>query len=450
MKDSLVRNVLVPAIIILFVLACIVPSIAGTIIEEYGLQDNKTPFIDFNPSSNTLYVGGNGSGNYTNIQDAIDDASDGDTVFVYDDLSPYNENLVVDKSISLIGEDGNTTIIDGNNLGNVVYISADGVNISKFTIQNCGSDETNAGIRIYSVHNVINDNNINSNNMDGIYLYFSSENIISNNSIRSNGDDAVALYESNNNTISNNIISFNDGNGIIIYYPSNNNYIFGNTIRSNNADGVHINSSDNYVYHNNFIHNLRDGYGEVNNTWDNDFFSGGNYWYDYTGEDYYHGSNQDIPGHDRIGDTPYKLPSKYGTDFYPVMYPNGWLNEEPENISIQGPTYGRAGVDYTYNSSADDSNGDPIYYKFDWSDGFYSDWLGPYPSGTEAFDNHSWNVGVFDIKVKAKDTRGWEMDWSEPYRITMPKNKATYNRLFLQFLERFQIMERLLSLIKMI
>jgi len=38
---------------------------------------------------NTLYVGGSGPGNYTSIQDAIDDASDGDTVYVYDDSSPY-------------------------------------------------------------------------------------------------------------------------------------------------------------------------------------------------------------------------------------------------------------------------------------------------------------------------------------------------------------------------
>jgi hypothetical protein len=43
----------------------------------------------------TLYVGGDGDGNYTRIQDAIDNASDEDTVFVYDDSSPYYENVVV-------------------------------------------------------------------------------------------------------------------------------------------------------------------------------------------------------------------------------------------------------------------------------------------------------------------------------------------------------------------
>ena len=54
---------------------------------------------------NTLYVGGSGSGNYTSIQEAIDETEDGDTVFVYDDSSPYYEIIFVgdDKSIKLMG-----------------------------------------------------------------------------------------------------------------------------------------------------------------------------------------------------------------------------------------------------------------------------------------------------------------------------------------------------------
>ena len=65
-----------------------------------------------NLSSETLYVGGSGPGNYTKIQDAIDDASDGDTVFVFSGI--YNEFLSIDKSIQLIGEDKNTSIINAN------------------------------------------------------------------------------------------------------------------------------------------------------------------------------------------------------------------------------------------------------------------------------------------------------------------------------------------------
>ena len=42
--------------------------------------------------ASTYYVGGSGGGNYSSIQDAIDDASDGDTVFVYNGI--YNENII--------------------------------------------------------------------------------------------------------------------------------------------------------------------------------------------------------------------------------------------------------------------------------------------------------------------------------------------------------------------
>ena len=77
-----------------------------------------------------LYVGGSGPGNFSRIQDAIDNASDGDTVFVFDDLSPYVEELVIDKMIFLQGEDRDTTIVVGG--VDVVY---DGVQIAGFTIE---------------------------------------------------------------------------------------------------------------------------------------------------------------------------------------------------------------------------------------------------------------------------------------------------------------------------
>ena len=42
-----------------------------------------------------LYVGGDGPGNYTKIQDAIENATSGDTIFVYDDSTPYFETLMI-------------------------------------------------------------------------------------------------------------------------------------------------------------------------------------------------------------------------------------------------------------------------------------------------------------------------------------------------------------------
>ena len=88
-----------------------------------------------------LYVGGSGEGNYSKIQDAIDNVSIGATVFVYNDSSPYYENIYIDKWIKLIGESRETTIIDGGS-GYTIYINIDSmppyaqVVINGFTIRN--------------------------------------------------------------------------------------------------------------------------------------------------------------------------------------------------------------------------------------------------------------------------------------------------------------------------
>ena len=65
-----------------------------------------------------LYVGGSGLKNYTRIQDAIDNASEGDTVYVYSGW--YNESIDIKKSIVVCGEDRNTTFIVGENQSEIV------------------------------------------------------------------------------------------------------------------------------------------------------------------------------------------------------------------------------------------------------------------------------------------------------------------------------------------
>ncbi|HWR63419.1 MAG TPA: hypothetical protein VN365_03350, partial [Candidatus Thermoplasmatota archaeon] len=128
-KKLLLGKYLVIGIILLFVGIGIIPAIA---------QNTEKPLPA--PRGTWLYVGGSGPGNYTRIQDAIDNASDGDTVFVYDNSSPYYENLIVNKSINLKGENRTSTIIDGQGSGDVVYILANYINISNFVIQHSGED----------------------------------------------------------------------------------------------------------------------------------------------------------------------------------------------------------------------------------------------------------------------------------------------------------------------
>ena len=93
---------------IIFLLVCV--SFTGS---TNSLSMSKSQTFTF--EGNILYVGGSGEGNYTSIQDAIDDASNGDTVFVLDDSSPYQMTtwLTIEKSINLIGENRDTTVISG-------------------------------------------------------------------------------------------------------------------------------------------------------------------------------------------------------------------------------------------------------------------------------------------------------------------------------------------------
>ncbi|MCX6664402.1 MAG: pectinesterase family protein [Euryarchaeota archaeon] len=121
----LVRKCLVVGIILSFLVTCLVPVAAQNI----GKTSLPTS------SGNWLYVGGSGPGNYTKIQDAIDNTSDGDTVFVYS--GTYNESIVINKNqLTLIGQDKNTTIInfDPNYQISQITINANNCSIEKLQI----------------------------------------------------------------------------------------------------------------------------------------------------------------------------------------------------------------------------------------------------------------------------------------------------------------------------
>ena len=97
-----------------------------------------TTLSDENSSnlSNTVYVGGSGTGNYSSIQSAIDAATVGDTVFVYN--GTYYENVIVYKTIHMIGESRNGTIIDGGNIDSTITITSDYVSVERFCVIKCG------------------------------------------------------------------------------------------------------------------------------------------------------------------------------------------------------------------------------------------------------------------------------------------------------------------------
>ncbi|MCX6662537.1 MAG: hypothetical protein NTY91_08325 [Euryarchaeota archaeon] len=121
------KKCLAVGIILLFTATCLIPAIA---------QDAEKPLPT--PRGNWLYVGGSGPGNYTRIQDAIDNTSDGDTVYVFP--ATYKEHIIINTSIQLQGADLQTTLIDGQNTSDdIITCIGIGVVIGGFTIFNCST-----------------------------------------------------------------------------------------------------------------------------------------------------------------------------------------------------------------------------------------------------------------------------------------------------------------------
>ena len=259
----MIKKCLAIGIIILFFGMCVFPTSAKNIEKSQTIS-----------KGNWLYVGGSGPGNYTKIQDAVDNASNGDTVFVFDDSSPYAENIVINTSLSLIGEKKETTIINGStngsnpdmNLSFGIMVNADNVLVKGFTIQGCNL----SGMGLFSKNNSIlenifsdneygvmtgSGNTISSNlfirNNLGIYIGNGSNNIFGN--VISHNWIGVGVVLSKNDNISNNVISEN-GNGVYIS-GSYNTMLYRNNI-SYNTEGVYTwVTSDDKILQNNFIGN---------------------------------------------------------------------------------------------------------------------------------------------------------------------------------------------------
>jgi parallel beta-helix repeat protein len=184
-----------------------------------------------------FYVGGNEQGNYSSILNAIYNASEGDTIIVSNGI--YNENIIVNKSIQLIGEDKEQTIINGSINGNIITLTSNSVTITGFTIQYSGSIFPNAGINVTSNYNNIS-GNILKNNFYGMTLFSASNNIISENTISNNNQCGIYMSDSSNNIITENTIKYNRYNGIGLYDSSNSNTIKNNILTNNNYCGINI------------------------------------------------------------------------------------------------------------------------------------------------------------------------------------------------------------------
>jgi parallel beta-helix repeat protein len=214
---------------------------------------------------------------YATIQEAINanETLDGHKIFV--EAGTYFENVNINKSLTFIGEDRSSTIVDGNLTGTVVHVSADNVIITGFTIQNGGTEEGN-GIELSSDLNLINGNLI-AGNAIGIYVYKSHNNTVQNTELMNNvcgiafdwADHNV--FEENevvNNvygialtdrsdyiTVKENHVSLNDY-GVYLEHSWHNN-ITENAIANSTHTGIYISKSNENTVSRNTIANNRNG-----------------------------------------------------------------------------------------------------------------------------------------------------------------------------------------------
>jgi len=325
----------------------------------------------------TWTVDDDGAADFQTIQEAINVANEGDTIFVRSGI--YYEHVVLNKTVSLLGVEGSIIdasqeIVDMINPSiakwNGITILANYCTVTGFEIRNAANfgieiradygvfqenlvEDCNwAGISVfagvhdsvpyYSSHdNLIHNNTVSLNHM-GIWLSDAYNNKVSFNIVEWNRWNGIYLSSgAKNNTIISNSVSnsigtqFNEGGyGIAVGTGSHNNVIAGNDISNNSADGIRIEifglgfplPHANTVFHNNFVGNTIQAFDDgINNTWDGGYPSGGNYWSDYEKR---YPAAEELDG-SGIWDTPYDI-DENNQDNYPLMEP--WSPEPPNPV----------------------------------------------------------------------------------------------------------------------
>jgi nitrous oxidase accessory protein NosD len=334
--------------------------------------------VHFGWASRTIIV----PDEYPTIDAAIRAASSGDIIRVKSGV--YQENLVIDKPLSLIGENrGNTTILGTGGvergLNAVFTLTANRVTVSGFDIESLNYSSPSKRATGFSVEGdgcTITDNNISNlyygifcsvqsltlisrnsiigNYKDGIRFCGGSQSVFSENYISGNSQSAIAI-EGYSNTISKNKIE-NNGRGIGV--GTSYSIVFGNSLISNIESGFYFTGSSNIIssnviigskwgiyfsplfsapngnkfYHNTFNNTYNVGGLSTYNiqTWDNGYPSGGNNWNDYISK-YPEAGEVDTSG---IGNKVYEVGDN-NTDRYPLIDPfnNENSNELPSAIA---------------------------------------------------------------------------------------------------------------------
>ena len=345
---------------------------------------------------------------YHTIQVAVNEANLGDTIEV--SAGTYDEQVVINKQLTLNGANASESIIDGGNT-TAVTISADNVTIDGFTLDGgitlddrlktisggtisnniiTGADSSvepikaQNGIRVgfdlggKGVDSIIIEDNIISNNLEaGIEFSNAKEEIpsggdgiqrisnitISGNKIKDNGASGISTYGYGPNTLINNIISDNGGAGMNLK-SSSGDVVTGNIITNNASPGITLRNATDTIVENNSISSHRGVekiwkgsginicFASEDNTIHSNDISDNNYGiFIRTKEDKLQPSNNSINRNNIVGNSYYGILNDLLEPTIPVDAENNWwgiggTDENAGEPGVDGNNHVSTNVDY--------------------------------------------------------------------------------------------------------
>ena len=223
------------ALMLIFLTTCIFNIGIGS-----ASQTEDTEILTINSFGlSVITVDDDGTADYNTIQAAVDAASAGDTIYVYN--GRYHENIIISKSLTLSGQDEANVIIDGDRSGNCIKLSSSDVIVNGFTITNASDYGLYAIFSDLNVENVT----ITDNTKSGINFNYGKAFTIRNSTIYGNGGGIICAGSATGDAVvEDNIITNNIGSGVSIRLAEGKSATVKNNKIDNNAgsysDGISI------------------------------------------------------------------------------------------------------------------------------------------------------------------------------------------------------------------